>query len=79
MMKFDSETFWVQLHDLPLRYMDKCHGTQIGNAIGRVVDVDVDMDVVDTGWRNYLRVRIKISLNKTLATGRFVILKEESL
>lgn len=59
-----------------MRYMDKRHGTQIGSAIGRVLDVDVDMN--DTGWENYLRVRIEIPLNKTLARGRFITIKDES-
>lgn len=47
--------------------MNRRHGTQIGSAIRRVLDVDVDLD--DIGWGNYLRVRMEIPLNKTLARG----------
>lgn len=61
--------------------MDRCHETQIGSTIERVVDVDVDVDEDedDTGWGNQLRIRIEIPLNNTLARGRFVTLKDESL
>lgn len=65
-MTFESETFWVQLYDLPIYYMNRRHKTQIGSAIGKVVDMDVDVDVNDddTCWGNHLRVRIEISLKK---------------
>lgn len=53
--------------------MDKCHGTQIGSAIGKVVEVDVDDD--DTCWENDFRVRIEIPLNKTLPRGLYITLR----
>lgn len=40
---FDSEYFWNQLHGLPIRYMNKYYGELIGNTIGRVLDMDMDI------------------------------------
>lgn len=76
-VKFEVESFWVQLHDLPVIYMDKFYGNLIGNKIGKVLEVDVDED--DTGWGKYLRVRIEISLTKPLARVRSLQVKGESL
>lgn len=67
-VKFEAESFWVQLHDLPVIYMDKFYGNLIGNKIGKALEVDVDED--DTGWGKYLRVRIEIRLTKPLARVR---------
>lgn len=52
--QFDSESYWVQLHELPVKYMDRFYGTLIGNTIGKVLEFDVEND--DTGWGKFLRV-----------------------
>lgn len=37
-MVFDNETFWIQMHHLPLVYLNIARGDQIGRSIGRVLD-----------------------------------------
>lgn len=76
MVVIDSEAFWVQHHDLPLMCMNRFYGNLIGKSIGRVLDVDVEVD--DVGWGRLLRVRIEISLNKALASGRLITVKGEN-
>lgn len=61
-MNFDKEEFWVQLHNLPLAYMNKECGDQIGKSIGRVIEVDVLEDGI--GWGQFLRVEIEVLLSK---------------
>lgn len=45
-MMFDKETFWVQLHHLPLGGMNKSIGEKVGCAIGTVDMVDADINSV---------------------------------
>lgn len=52
-------------------------GIEVGKTLGKVVDVDTDVD--DTCWGNYLRVRIEIPLNKPIVRGRTVTMKGEKL
>lgn len=51
-MKSKHEECLVQVHDLPFVCMSYEVGLQIGNTIGKVVDVDVQEDEV--GWGSYL-------------------------
>lgn len=41
---FDSEHLRIQLHGLLIRYMTRYYGDLIGNTIGKVLDMDVDID-----------------------------------
>nr|POE65774.1 hypothetical protein CFP56_38245 [Quercus suber] len=38
--KFDRESFWVQVHDLPIQYMSKVNAEAIGSTLRVVVQVD---------------------------------------
>lgn len=76
-MSFDREAFRVQLHNLTVTCKNKHFGTQIGGSIGKAIHVNVEVD--DTGWGNFLKVRIKVPLKKTLARGRFIIVKGKIL
>lgn len=52
--KIKSDCFWIQLHNLPFRCMNRHYGSLIGGKIGTLWEVDVDGD--DTGWGEFLRV-----------------------
>lgn len=43
-MSFNSEVFWVQMHDLPIMCMNRFNGSLIGNVIGSVLDVELKVD-----------------------------------
>lgn len=64
-INFDFEYVWVHLHDLLVHYMKRSYGELIGNSIGIVLDLDVDID--DTGWGSFLHVRVELNLTKPLA------------
>lgn len=68
--KFDREVFWIQFHNLPMAYMTRDCGVQIGNSTGKVLDVEVIDDGV--GWGQFLRVKIEISLLRAIARGKFI-------
>lgn len=75
--KFDLETFWIQLHILPIMCMNHFYGELIGENIGKVLKVDVKEE--DIGWGHFLRVRVEIQLAKPLACGRLIKVKGDSL
>lgn len=58
-IQFEFEAFWVQLFNLPILYMNQQYGQQIGESLGKVMDVDVEVD--DIGWGLFLRIRIEIN------------------
>lgn len=58
-IQFEFEAFWVQLFNLPILYMNQQCGQQIGESLGKVMDVDVEVD--DIGWGLFLRIRIEIN------------------
>lgn len=45
----ELESFWVQFHEMPIRYMDRFHGNLIGNTIGKVLEVDTEEND-NMGW-----------------------------
>ncbi|XP_041009439.1 uncharacterized protein LOC121253498 [Juglans microcarpa x Juglans regia] len=67
---FDCESMSVQLHNLPLARMNRDTGERIGRSIGRVLEVDVDEK--ESGWGQFLRVKVEIDLKKPLARGRTI-------
>lgn len=70
-MKFEYESFWLQIHNLPLGLMKKDWGEQIGGFVGRVHDVDVADDGI--GWRKFLRVNVELKLQKAITRGRIIM------
>ncbi|XP_042958199.1 uncharacterized protein LOC122293796 [Carya illinoinensis] len=66
-MSFDKVAMWAQFHNLPLAGMSKEYGVRIGSSLGKVKEVEVDVD--DVGWGSFLRVKILLDLTKPLARG----------
>lgn len=64
-MEFETTTFWVRVYNLPLACMGKEVGSKLGGTVGVLEEVDIDVNGV--GWGKYLRVRIKVNLQKLLA------------
>ena len=63
-ISFRSLAVWARIYDLPLTFMNKSIGKKLADRIGEVVKVEVDED--GWGWGNFLRVRLKIDLEKPL-------------
>ncbi|KAF5447236.1 hypothetical protein F2P56_032804 [Juglans regia] len=66
----DHESFWLQIHSLPLGCMTEECGQQIGSSVGKVLEVDVGEDGI--GWGKALRVRVEVPLTKAIARGSFL-------
>ncbi|XP_042944558.1 uncharacterized protein LOC122278436 [Carya illinoinensis] len=68
---FDHACLWVQMLNLPLNYMTKRMGEEIGKSIGKVVEVDVQED--GSAWGRCLRVKVECDLKKPIARGRTIL------
>jgi hypothetical protein len=76
-MDFSKALFWIQVHEMPLTYMNREAGLRIGQSIGIVDDVDVTGDGV--GWGRCLRIKVYINLTKPLERGRALVINGKSL
>ncbi|KAG5557827.1 hypothetical protein RHGRI_007912 [Rhododendron griersonianum] len=71
---FHEIDFWVQLWGLPFECISPEFGRAIGSRIGMVIDVSKGTDQGDRG--QYIRVRIRIPLDRPLRRGGHVALGE---
>ena len=65
---FDRMSFWIQVHDIPIRSATMDMAKEIVSLAGEVVE-----DVVDEGQQdkyNFMRIRVTIDLTKPLCRGR---------
>lgn len=63
-MVINKLDLWVQLHDMNAGFMSQRVVVDVGNYIGNFVESDNNNFV--GVWREYLRVRVTIDLNKPL-------------
>ncbi|GMY17896.1 hypothetical protein FCV25MIE_13135 [Fagus crenata] len=61
-VQFTHSWFWVQLHGIPLYYMTRETGEQVGGTIGMVKEVDVSENGV--GWGNALRMWVSFKYER---------------
>ncbi|KAK1628378.1 hypothetical protein QYE76_002693 [Lolium multiflorum] len=60
----DSIQLWVKFFDVPWNKQNEEYGRLIGSKLGEVQEVDVD--AAGLGFKDYLRVRIELPLNRRL-------------
>ena len=70
MQNFDTISFWIQIHDLPLSCMNKNNTVAIGNTLGEVEQVDASLSGDCRGC--YLRLRVNINITQPLYRRRYV-------
>ena len=73
-VKFTHSLFWIRIHNLPILSMVREVGEDVGNHIGRLVEVDVPDNGI--AWGRYLRIRVEIDITKPLLRGK--ILEDDS-
>ncbi|XP_058759140.1 uncharacterized protein At4g02000-like [Vicia villosa] len=56
--------FWVQVHNLPVGFMLEKIGVTMANFIGTYVEYDKNNN--SAFWRQYMRIRVKIDVQKPL-------------
>lgn len=62
LLEFSRVTFWVQIHNVPERFLTQSTSESVGNTIGKVLEV---ADPVDDGAGNeFLQVRVSIDISK---------------
>lgn len=69
-VSFDTTSFWIQIHNLPLSRMNRANAHAIGSTIGKVEQVDASLAGECHG--RYLRVRVNIRIDQPLCRGRYV-------
>ena len=70
-MEFSKVTFWVQVHDLPIRFRTKRIAEQLCKVIGKV---NVGTDEAEIEGDNFMHVRVTIDISQSLSRGRVVSL-----
>ena len=71
-VKFKSVAMWARIYDLPTGFRTKNIGHQLGDKIGEFLKVELDDDI--NGWRDYLRIKVKLNLEKPLTRIVYVSL-----
>ncbi|XP_030486981.2 uncharacterized protein LOC115703884 [Cannabis sativa] len=65
--------FWVQIHGLKAGFRSERVLKDLGNYMGSYVKMDPNNFL--SGWRDYLRVRVRIRIDKALKKGRKLQMK----
>ncbi|RYR35422.1 hypothetical protein Ahy_A10g050571 [Arachis hypogaea] len=73
----DYMEFWIQIHGIPLKHMNKERGRLIGEMLGVLAEAE-DPLVEGILRRSFLRVRVGINIKKPLPTGFFMDRENQS-
>ena len=71
---FSHVTFWVQIHNLPIRRRTKESAAVIGKTLGKVERV-ADKDD-ERGGENCMRVRVRLDVTIPLCRGRMIKMED---
>jgi hypothetical protein len=72
-IEFNYTSVWIRAFNLPLGMMNKETGRQIGDRVGKMVEVDTDAYGSAVG--SYLRIKVRVDIHKPLLRG--VTLEDE--
>lgn len=71
-MKFNMANFWVQVHDIPVRFKTQRVAEKICEVIGTVSRTT---DNTETEGDNFIRVHVMVDISKPLCHGRVITLE----
>lgn len=63
-VKLTEIFIWLQIYDLPVGFNSECILKSIGNYVGKFVEADEKN--FEGSWRNYLRVKVALDVQKPL-------------
>jgi hypothetical protein len=75
-LPFHLASFWMRMYRLPLACMGKATGVRLGAHVGEVEEVETNENGV--GWREFLRVRVKLNMFKPLLWGRLLKVRDKT-
>lgn len=75
-MQFNLTPIWIRLYDGPLLARSKTVVQQMGNRVGRFVEVDEE---TIHGLSQSIRLRVEIDLNKPLKTGMKICIDNKNV
>lgn len=67
-------SIWVQIHNLPVGYMQETVGKQLGNFFGEFLEYGAENSA--SIWRDCMRVQIRIDVRKPLKRKKKIIKKD---
>ncbi|MBA0672213.1 hypothetical protein Goklo_000004 [Gossypium klotzschianum] len=67
--------FWVQIYNLPPGFFTEAIARQFGDFIGAFVEYDVK--AIMAGLRNYMRIRVKVDIRKSLKRRKKLIMAKK--
>ena len=70
-MDFSKDTFWVQVHDLPVRFRTRMIAERLCEVIGTVNKGTGEEEIEGD---NFMRVRVTLDISKPLCRGRVISL-----
>ena len=72
-LKFDMATFWVQVHNIPVRFVNHEVVDGICEIIGRVFRFTKDADYEGGG---FMRIRVKLNTTQPLCKGNVITMED---
>lgn len=72
---FDANPFWIQVHNLPMEYMNSSNATTILSKIGRVMEVEEPI-INGRIIRTFIRARVELDITKPLPSGCWIPRKD---
>lgn len=68
--------FWIQIHDLPVGYMSKAVGKQLGNFFGSFLQYESNNN--SSIWWEFMRLKVCIDVRKPLKRKKKICKKDRS-
>jgi len=62
-MPIDTMDLWIQVHNLPFRFMTKSMGSLLGNHVGKLLKYDFNNYGT---WRKYMRLKVSMNVTEPL-------------
>ena len=72
-LEFNKIPIWVQIHDVPIRFMNKTVAEKLCEVVGEVCK---NIDEGETDGGSFLRMKVTIDISKPLYRGRRISLSQ---
>ena len=69
---FRESLFWVQVHDIPITYMNQATTEELCSILGKVIHMPGEPTL---GGQGFMRVRVRMDVTQPLYRGRVVTLE----